>query len=133
MTRREARELAFVLLFEKTFTDSTIHDILLNAGKARDVETDSFALSLAEGANKYMVDIDSIISKHSHKWNKERISRVALSIMRMAVYEMLYVKDIPVSVSINEAVELAKKYGGDADSSFVNGVLGGVSRQSGEK
>lgn len=51
---------------------------------------------------------------------------MALSIMRLAVYEMLYVDDIPVSVSINEAVELAKKYGGDEDSSFVNGVLGGI-------
>ena len=67
------------------------------------------------------------------KWSKERISRVALAIMRLAVYEMLYVDDIPVSVSINEAVELAKKYGGDEDSSFVNGVLGGISRETAPK
>lgn len=132
MTRREARELAFVLLFEKTFNDYSIRDILINAGEARDVESNAFALSLAEGADEHVVDIDSIISKHSHKWNKERISRVALSIMRLAVFEMQYMKDIPVSVSINEAVELAKKYGGDEDSAFVNGVLGGVARQKGE-
>ena len=54
---------------------------------------------------------------------------MALSIMRLAVYEMLFLPDIPVSVSINEAVELAKKYGGEEDSTFINGVLGGVSRE----
>lgn len=54
---------------------------------------------------------------------------MALSIMRLAVYEMLFVEDIPVSVSINEAVELAKKYGGDEDASFINGVLGGIARE----
>lgn len=129
MTRREARELAFVLLFEKSFTDEPVREILQNAGEARDVEGDVFAVSLAEGAQEHMETIDGAISRHSHKWTKERISRVALSIMRLAVYEMLFLPDIPVSVSINEAVELAKKYGGEEDSTFINGVLGGVSRE----
>ena len=91
MTRREARELAFILLFEKTFTEEPVSEILQRAGEARDVEGDAFALSLAQGAES------------------------------------------PVSVSINEAVELAKKYGGDEDSSFVNGVLGGISRETAPK
>lgn len=56
------------------------------------------------------------------------MSRVALSVMRLAVYEMMFLSDIPVSVSINEAVELAKTYGGDEDASFINGVLGGIAR-----
>lgn len=129
MTRREARELAFVLLFEKSFTDAPVREILMDAGEARDVESDEFALSLAEGAESRLESIDGIISAHSHKWSKGRMSRVALSIMRLAVYEMLYREDIPVSVSINEAVELAKKYGGDEDSAFINGVLGGISRR----
>ncbi len=128
MTRREARELAFILLFEKTFTDEPVREILMQAGEARDVEADAFALSLAEGAQTNEAAIDEAIAAFSHKWSKDRISRVALSIMRLAVYEMRYVEDIPVSVSINEAVELAKKYGGDEDSSFVNGVLGGIAR-----
>lgn len=128
MTRRQARELAFILLFEKTFTGEPVRDILAGAQEARDVEEDAFALSLAEGAEREAAAIDEQIAAYSHKWSKERISRVALSIMRLAVYEMLFVEDIPVSVSINEAVELAKKYGGDDDSSFVNGVLGGISR-----
>ena len=79
-----------------------------------------------------MGEIDEAISEHLHKWRKERLSRVALSIIRLSVYEILYGEDIPVSVSINEAVELAKKYGGDDDPSFVNGVLGGIARQKGE-
>lgn len=128
MTRREARELGFILLFEKTFTGEPVEDILAGAQEARDVEKDSFALSLAKGAERESAVIDEKIEACSHKWSKKRISRVALSIMRLAVYEMLFVDDIPVSVSINEAVELAKKYGGDEDSAFVNGVLGGISR-----
>ena len=129
MTRREARELAFVLIFEKLFSEDTVREILHNAGEARDVEEDAFALSLAEGAEARLQDIDARITAHSRNWNKERISRVALSIMRLAVYEMLFVEDIPVSVSINEAVERAKIYGGDEDASFINGVLGGIARE----
>jgi N utilization substance protein B len=132
MTRREARELAFTLLFEKTFTDYPVRQIIENAVQARDIACDDFALSLAEGVEKHMGEIDEAISEHLHKWRKERLSRVALSIIRLSVYEILYSEDIPVSVSINEAVELAKKYGGDDDPSFVNGVLGGIARQEGE-
>ena len=133
MTRREARELAFILLFEKLFSENTVREILQNAGEARDVEEDAFALSLAEGTEAQLPEIDAHITAHSRNWSKDRLSRVALSIMRLAVYEMLFVEDIPVSVSINEAVELAKKYGGDEDASFINGVLGGIARSGAPK
>lgn len=129
MTRRESRELAFILLFEKSFTEDSIADILQNAEDAREVSGDTFAIQLAEGAVEHMEQIDDLISAYSHKWSKTRLSRVALAIMRLAVFEMLWMEEIPVSVSINEAVELAKLYGGDADASFVNGVLGGISRR----
>ena len=122
MTRHESRELAFILLFEKSFQDAPVKEILLSAGEARDVEENAFALSLAEGTEQHWEEIDGEISSCSHKWSKNRISRVALSIMRLAVYEMKYQDEIPVCVSINEAVELAKTYGGDDDPSFVNGV-----------
>lgn len=128
MKRSESRELAFILLFEKTFTDYSVDDIIENACEARNIKIGDFALSLVRGVDKHIDQIDGLISEHSHKWSKGRISRVALSIMRLAVYEIMYAEDIPVSVSINEAVELAKKYGGDEDSSFVNGVLGGIAR-----
>lgn len=129
MTRRESRELAFVLLFEKSFTEGSVADILQNAAEARDLAGDTFALALAEGAVEHLEEIDALISAHSHKWSKARLSRVALSIMRLAIFEMVWVDEVPVSVSINEAVELAKIYGSDADASFVNGVLGGISRR----
>ena len=132
MTRRQARELAFVLLFEKSFSDCSIQDIINSAGEARDLEVNAFAMSLLDGVDEHVQDLDEAIAAHSHKWNKGRISRVALAIMRLAVFEMLYLEDVPVSVSINEAVELAKKYGGDEDSAFVNGVLGGIARRKEE-
>ena len=132
MTRRESRELAFIVLFEKSFTEETVEEILHNAEESRDISGDAFALALAQGAVEHLEEIDELISEYSHKWSKSRLSRVALSIMRLAVYEMLWQEDIPVSVSINEAVELAKMYGGDTDASFVNGVLGGISRRDSE-
>ncbi len=129
MTRRESRELAFVLLFEKSFSDTPLDEILENAGEAREIVRDPFALSLTEGVLTHTEEIDAQISEFSHKWSKERLSRVALAILRLATYEMLWESSIPVSVSINEAVELAKRYGGDSDASFINGVLGGIARR----
>lgn len=129
MNRRQARELAFVLLFEHSFSPaSTIRDILQNAGEARDVQEDAFAVELAEGTVAHLQDIDQKISEFSLKWNKDRLSRVSLALLRLAVYEVLLREDIPVSVSINEAIELAKKYAGTEDASFINGVLGGIVR-----
>ena len=130
MTRRESRELAFVLLFEKSFTENSIAEILQDAEEARELAADPFALQLAEGTVEHMQEIDDCISSFSHKWSKSRLSRVALSIMRLAVFEMNYLEEIPVSVSINEAVELAKHYGGEADAAFINGVLGGIARNA---
>ena len=132
MKRSEAREVAFILIFEKTFSDDSIEKIIENAVEARNITVNDFTVSLALGADKHSEKIDQMIADHSHKWSKDRISKVALAIMRISVYEILHVKDIPVSVSINEAVELAKKYGGDEDSAFVNGVLGGIARNTEE-
>ena len=129
MTRHEARELAFILLFEMIFTGEPVETILEQAEEARSVSPEPFALRLAAGAQAHLPEIDDIIARHSLKWSKQQTSRVALSLMRLAVYEMRFEEDIPVSVSINEAVELAKKYGGDEEAAFINGVLGGVARQ----
>lgn len=128
MTRHESRELAFILLFEKMFTDASVEEIVLHAGEARDVSADPFAVALAAGAETHLEEIDEIIARHSLKWSQKQMSRVALSVMRLAVYEMMFEPDIPVSVSINEGVELAKQYGGEEDASFINGVLGGIAR-----
>ena len=128
MNRRESRELAFALLFEKTFTEASLEEILTNAGEARNVEAGTFARELAEGTLATQDTVDGLIRAASQNWSPERCSRTARTLMRLAVYEMTET-DVPVSVAINEAVELAKKYGGEEDASFVNGVLGGVARQ----
>ncbi len=126
MTRREARETAFALLFENTFSDEDMETIIADAREAETLLPNDFAISLATGTAANMEAIDKKIADASHKWSVQRISRVSVSVMRLAVYEIVYLDDIPVSVSINEAVELAKKYGGEEEAAFVNGVLGGI-------
>ena len=128
MTRRESREQAFALLFEKSFRDKPVEELAAEAAEARDAGTSGFSMTLARGAEAHLDEIDERIAACSLKWNKERISRVVMAVMRVSVYEMLYEGDIPASVSINEAVELAKKYGGEDDSAFVNGILGTIAR-----
>ena len=128
VTRREARELAFVLLFEKTFTDESVSEIMEKAREAREVETDDFATRVAAGAADKLPELDAIIEPALHNWSKERLTRVALTVLRLAVYEMKFEDDTPVSVAINEAVEIAKKFGGADDASFINGVLGSIAR-----
>ena len=129
MSRRKSREQAFALLFEKSFNDLPVMDLAESAQDAREMVVEPFALVLATGAEEKLADIDARIDTYSHKWSRERISRVSLAVLRLAIYEMLYEDETPVSVAINEAVELAKKFGGDEDSSFVNGILDSISRE----
>ena len=128
MTRHEAREIAFALLFENTFSEEGIEAVIADAREAETLDPNEFAVSLALGTAEHMEEIDEKIGDASHKWSVARISRVSLSVIRLAVYEITYLDEIPVSVSINEAVELAKKYGGEEEAAFVNGVLGGIAR-----
>ncbi len=129
MTRREAREQAFALLFEKSFHAETgmkeIIDMNIEFGT---IEDDEFANSLAIQAWDKLEEIDALIEKHAIGWRKNRISRVSLAVLRLAICEMLYRDDIPAGVSINEAVELCRKYASDEEYSFVNGILGTVAR-----
>lgn len=133
MTRREAREQAFVLLFEYSFQQTPIDEVIANAVEGRDVEVDPFAYALAGKAVEQIVLLDSEIERCSQRWKKNRISRVALAVLRLSICELLFEDSVPPGVSINEAVELAKKFGGEEDSSFVNGVLGAVYRTTGKK
>lgn len=128
MTRREAREQAFCLTFEKMFHDEPLPEMIELAVEARKLEPEPFAEMLAKGVYNNCTGIDEKIEKYSIGWSKKRLSRVVLAILRLAIYEILYCKSIPVSVSINEAVELAKKYGGDGDGAFINGILGAFAR-----
>ena len=90
-----------------------------------DAEKEYF-LGVAQGAMEKKNQIDTLIQNHAKGWTLERMPKVDLAIMRLTIYELQYRKDIPWNVSINEAVELAKKYGGDQSKTFINGVLGKV-------
>jgi len=129
MTRHEEREQAFLLLFETTFGEQSAEEQMENAAEARDAEITEFAKRLVCGVVAYRIQLDDRLAAHSKNWHLDRISRVALTALRLAAFEMLYCEDIPDSVAINEAVELVKAYGGEEDSAFVNGVLGGLSRE----
>lgn len=129
ISRYKMREQAFILCFEMLFSDSDVDELADNAGDARDEFLSDYALDCARGVKAHADDIDARISENLKQgWKISRISRVSLAIMRLAVYEMLYIDDIPVSVSINEAVELSKKYTVQDDTSFINGVLGSVAK-----
>lgn len=129
MTRREAREQAFCILFERSFQNETIDEILHAATEARDLIPSEFAQEVAFGVEEHQDRIDGIITEKLKGWSLQRLSKVAVSLLRLSVYEMLYVEDVPTGVSINEAVELAKKYGGKDDPAYINGVLGAVGRE----
>lgn len=128
LSRSAARELAFELVFEKNFREEPVSQIMETAVEARQVENDAFARETACGVFEHIDEIDSVISQNLQGWTINRVSKVALSVMRLSVYEILFSEDVPDSVSVNEAVELAKKFGGEDDSSYVNGVLGSVVR-----
>lgn len=130
MTRRQAREQAFTLIFEKSFhPEITVEEMISAAVEARYLQTDEFAVQLAQTADEKQAEIDSRIEQNAIGWRKDRISRVSISLLRLALCEMLYMDEIPTGVSINEAVELAKLYASQEDAAFINGVLGTVSRQ----
>lgn len=128
LTRREAREQAFFLLFEKTFNDNSLDEIIDAALLARKIEIDDFSKKIFFGVQEHAEEIDSLIEKHCIRWKKNRLAKVTISILRLAVFELLFMEDIPENVSINEAIELAKLYGGKEDASFINGVLGNISK-----
>lgn len=129
MTRREAREEALILVFEKEFNSDSLEDIIEMAKEVRDIKPDEYIINVFNGVYENLPLIDSIISKYSVGWSIKRITKIALAILRLAIYEIKFVDEIPVSVSINEAVELAKKYSTKEDSAYINGVLSSVSKE----
>lgn len=128
MLRKDERQQAFAIIFEKSFKEDSVEDIVSDAREAGAYKNSEYSDKVVFGVFENIEDIDSLISKNLKDWSIERISRVALSIMRLSVFEIKYMDDIPVSASINEAVELAKKFSTFEDASFVNGVLGSVAK-----
>ena len=130
MTRRESRELAFILVFEKSFQgdDVTIIELIENALELEIFPTNAFAENLARKVYENLDEVDNTINDNLVGWSAKRISRVARAILRVSVAELLY-SDIPVGVAINEAIEITKKYATTDDAAYVNGVLGSVAKK----
>lgn len=127
--RRKSREQSFIVLFEKSFNeDLSFDEIVEIAIETEVIEKDTFMNSILKSAEENLADVDDEIEKNLKGWSKSRISKVSLALLRMAIAEMKYMDDVPVGVSINEAVEICKIYGSDEDKSFINGVLGSVAR-----
>jgi len=124
--RRTARDLAFKYVFRWIFVREEAFaemDTELSETEFKPVDIEYIRKAVA-GVIENISEIDAVIEENSKGWKTSRISNVCISAMRLAVYEILYMEDIPRRVSINEAVELAKKYFGGDGPSFVNGVLG---------
>ncbi|MDE5600260.1 MAG: transcription antitermination factor NusB [Oscillospiraceae bacterium] len=130
MKRCKARERAFILVFESLFSDTNINSLIELAENVEDVNLNGYAKSLAIGVVSKRAEIDEKIKLFLRKWKIDRIASVSLAILEIAFYEILYVDDVDSPVAINEAVELAKKYAGDDEPAFVNGVLGNFIRSN---
>lgn len=129
MTRSEAREQAFIVLFEKIFNDDlSIAEIIEGAREEGLIKINGFASTILKNAQDNAENIDKLIADNLKGWAIHRLPKVSLAIMRLAVSEMLYSEEVPVGVSVNEAVELAKKYGTESDATYINGVLGAIAR-----
>ena len=126
--RREAREAVFCLMYETEFhPENAPEEIFDRAVLNRDIDPDNeYIRRVYFGAMEMLECVDSIIARHAKGWRTGRLSRVSRAILRLCVYEMGYMKDIPNSVAINEAVELSKKYGEPKAKAFINGVLNAV-------
>jgi transcription antitermination protein NusB len=131
--RSRARLQALQILYQSDITGVAPGVILAeHSYNTEEGEPSEFCLSLVAGAEEHAADIDEAIGRTSKHWTIQRMPVVDRNILRLATYEILYVDSIPVSVSINEAVEMAKVYGGEDSSRFVNGVLGRIAETVGE-
>lgn len=129
MKRNEAREQAFVLLFGECFnSEQSAAELIENAALAGEYEDDAYTAELLNGVKEHKEQIDAEIAAKLTKWKLGRLPKTTLAILRIGVYEILFCEDVPDSVAINEAVELAKRFGSEKDYAFVNGVLGNIAR-----
>ncbi len=134
MNRRNARKNAFFLVFQMDFNEKEAFEeakqlFFDHQEEAVEEEEKLFILKETEGTKKHLAEIDEMIDKKAKKWDTGRMSKVDLAILRLAIYEICFSEEIPTSVAINEAVELAKKFSSDEAPSFINGILGSIAAE----
>ncbi len=131
MSRTLAREMAFKLLFQTDVGRNPWQqamDRMLEEEPLPD-KSREFLEQLVKGTLQHLKEIDQLISQHSREWSLERMANTDRNILRMAVFEIKYIEDVPAGAAINEAVELAKRYGDENSGKFVNGILGQIVRE----
>lgn len=127
--RRKARELALQLLFQIDFTGDRI-EIPPSFWTENESlpQVKAFTEILVNGVLEHLSEIDPIIEKYTQHWSRDRMAAIDRNILRFAIFELLYLKEIPPKVTINEAIEIAKKYGSEDSGAFVNGILDRIHR-----
>lgn len=128
--RRLSREITLKILFQIDLANANMEEALIYAFENNKFseEIKEFVLLLVKGVVSNLSEIDKIIINYAKNWSLERITNIDRNILRVAIYEILYLDNVPKNVSINEAIELAKKYGTKSSFSFVNGVLSKIDK-----
>jgi N utilization substance protein B len=135
MKRRKAREYALQMLFQLDFTERAYDDKALEefwSGKKEQSDIKEFAMDLVKGTRNNLDKIDAMIETFTDNWLLKRMAAVDRNILRFAAYEILFRKDIPSAVTINEALEIAKKYSSIEAAAFLNGVLDRLAKEAGK-
>ncbi len=131
MSRREARVAAFELLYQLGFRNEPLEEqrkMYLEVHPLEDADVAYFD-AIVDGVSKEQEELDTIYSKYLKDWKQSRLPKVDVVLLRIAVYEMLHIEDVPVNVSISEAVVLAKRYSSEESKGYINAVLGKVGNE----
>lgn len=130
-TRRQSRECALQMLYQLDMSNSSVNDVIQRYWDDNDTDEDVriFANEIVSGVRKCLDEIDGLLSGHSTNWKLSRMAAVDKNILRMAAWEFIYRQDIPVKVTINEAVEIAKRFGTFESGAFVNGILDNIGKE----
>lgn len=126
MKRREAREKALQALFQIELNEMSLDQAIKNI---MEDEQDDYMEKLVEGVMANKAEIDAIIEPNLDNWRMDRLSKVDLSLLRLSVYEIKYLDDVPNRVSLNESIEIAKIYSDEKSSKFINGVLANIASE----
>jgi N utilization substance protein B len=125
LSRRKARKQAFLVLYQSDVNGNPV-EATFERWRSYRGDLDEYAVRLARGVEREKEELDALLSEVSVGWPVHRMSAVDRTILRLALYEMLFVEDVPPDVAINEAVELAKGFSGEEAPAFVSGVLRGA-------
>ena len=126
--RSKSREYALQMLYQLDIRHADFPEIMKEFWQAHESPLDvkTFANQLAQGTHERLANIDPLIAHHADNWNLKRMAVIDRNILRLGVYELLYVADVPPKVCINEAIELAKRFGDEDSGKFINGILDAI-------